>query len=482
MSQNQDNSSTDQTKVVFSSPREQKNKLSGKHNLCTCVAFPNDLLSSGPCTLSDGKPLTTKDVLLNLEKPIHLNHLENPGKNHRFSCCCELTLEFYFVEQVSGKQPTSGSSMQIVAGQTAQPGCNLPSSSMQWRTNSDPQILNKEECLAYKPFNPNGETGGSLGNPLQLEESIKWKSFKEGESKLRNARRKIAALKKKADSSDLSSWECEKLSFYEKIVNDRQLSEFLESCRQEKEEKAALRVLHASLGDCNLEDEQNEDAASKRKRSEDLTIVNTTKKQRNLQATDGKLRLFVLNERGTEFRISQEEWVRTESEFQVCYANDDDAPVLECDGAGWSHGHKIIACTNMETAEWIRKTINSLPREDQLSRKVVHADELHLYEIPRGWVWVPLPLSTDELFLKLLRKQNPGLSTEGWKVISKTPVDKEKNGQRYILLLNREAISFLSERNFVLNYSVSKVVINLFRKVAEPNNDEVAPDQPSPQL
>lgn len=140
-------------------------------------------------------------------------------------------------------------------------------------------------------------------------------------------------------------------------------------------------------------------------------------------------------------------------------------------------GHK---CANAETAEWIRKAINGLPKTDTLSRKVVYANELHRYEIPRGWVWVPLPLITDEIFLKLLGKQNQGLQTNEWKVISKSPYDKEKNGQRYILLLSREAIPFLEERSFVLNYSVSKVVINLFRKVAEPDNDEATPDQPAP--
>lgn len=163
----------------------------------------------------------------------------------------------------------------------------------------------------------------------------------------------------------------------------------------------------------------------------------------------------------------------------MCYASDDDAPVIECDGAGWSHGHKVIACSNVDSAEWIRKTINGLPSADNLARKVVYADELHLYEIPRGWVWVLLPLSTDEIFLKLLKKQNPGLSVEGWKVISKTPIDKDKNGQRYVLLLNRDVISFLEEKKFVLNYSVSKVVINLFRKVSQPTNDEAAANQPA---
>lgn len=165
--------------------------------------------------------------------------------------------------------------------------------------------------------------------------------------------------------------------------------------------------------------------------------------------------------------------------FPIIYANDDDAPVIECDGAGWSHGHKEIACTNEETAEWIRKTINSLPKDDTLSRKAVYADELHLYEIPRGWAWVPLPLSTDEVFLKLLRKQNLGLSIEGWKIISKSPFDKNKNGQRYIILLNRESIAFLKEKNFVLNYSVSKIVINLFERVCNPNNDEAIANKPA---
>lgn len=430
------------TSGVNNNNRDVDKTLTGKWKSCAPKTWFYLCFVLVDTKLSEGKPLATSEKL-NEGKPVHANHLTHPGKNLVFSLVSKCIIIWFSVAPHEG-------------------------------------VVNKEEGIhvqvknanqfAYKPFVPTNNTTstskGIAGTSSQCsEEANKWAAFKEGESKLRNARRKIAGLKKKAENADLSAWDTEKFGYYQKIVNDKQLSDFLTRCKQEKEEIAALRLLNASLNNCSVDDESIPDG--KRKRSEDVAALNLGKKPKNLQGSQDKLRLYVLNENAPEFRISSEDWLKTESEFQMQYVLDDEAPVIECDGAGWSHGHKMIGCANVETAEWIRKTINSLPKDGNLSRKVIYASELDQFEIPRGWVWVPLPLTTEETFLKLIAKQNHGLPMTGWKVLRKFPYETEKNGQRYSLLLNRDSIKYLEGRNFSLNYSVSKVVINLFKRTQE---------------
>lgn len=63
----------------------------------------------------------------------------------------------------------------------------------------------------------------------------------------------------------------------------------------------------------NIEDRPDEEALSKRMRSEDISSENLTKKQTKLEGSSAKLRLFVLNKKANEFRIRQDQWVQTES-------------------------------------------------------------------------------------------------------------------------------------------------------------------------
>lgn len=227
------------------------------------------------------------------------------------------------------------------------------------------------------------------------------------------------------------------------LIHVKNIVDLVTDCRQQKEGRA-LKALDATTN---------------------VKTVDSDKRRRNLTSTEDELCLCILNERSPDYKITPDEWTQTESEFQEQYVRDDDAPVIDCDGAGWSDGHKTVACADLETAEWLRHTINNLPKDERLSRKAVFFKDLHKFEIRRAWVLVPLPLTTDELFLKLLKKQNPGLSIEGWKIERKSPINK--NGQRFVVLMSGESMSFLESREFILNYSVSKIVFNLFRNAEE---------------
>lgn len=44
-------------------------------------------------------------------------------------------------------------------------------------------------------------------------------------------------------------------------------------------------------------------------------VSHQTVTEEPLQVSDDNLRLFVLNVKGLEFRISQEDWIKTESDF-----------------------------------------------------------------------------------------------------------------------------------------------------------------------
>lgn len=185
------------------------------------------------------------------------------------------------------------------------------------------------------------------------------------------------------------------------------------------------------------------------------------------EETDDKLRVLVVNLKAEDLKITSELWIQTEGEIQdiMCkfYDNLENSQCLEFEDVGWDrNGHKIVACADDFTLTWLTETISNLTKSAKLERKAIFRKDLESRAILRGWMWVPSPAKPFKTVLKLIAKQNPWLNTTGWSV-SYLDEDnsKRKMGYKYYLNMNRECLPALKEKQFVIQYSLAKAVINV---------------------
>lgn len=305
-------------------------------------------------------------------------------------------------------------------------------------------------------------------------------AYKDAVSRERAARRKKERYEK-MDPSKLTTWEKGDYNRAISVLNDKTLKDILESknkSRQEVQSRKNMLQMESSLQRWSFSDNE-EELSMKRKRSEDEETLKKIKrsKPRSSKDEDDKLRVFVLNLKSNDDKITSEQWIETEGAIQdaICdfYDNiDEDIPDLEPDFQGLNYdkdtGHKVIACCNSFVAKWIMGVINNLPKSDTLERKAVYLEDMENHVRPTASIWIPPPVRSEEKVLELLKKQNRWLKTDGW--IAKKRVIKEgssdnnvagRPGEKFFLVLTRESIPALRERNFVVKYSMAKAVIYL---------------------
>lgn len=330
-------------------------------------------------------------------------------------------------------------------------------------------VLPKDEIddLLPRPFNAT----------VNMDANGKYNVFREALNRERSAKRKVRSYEKKLQSplANLTIWEQRDFERAKSVLSDPKLIDFISTFKDKPVGASVSNKIDevvSSLMNCNVYDKAiGNEAFNKRKRSEDEEALNEAKKIRPPRAEDDKLRIFVINMKAKDMKITSDLWIETEGDIleTLCnfYDSAEDTPELEFQGAGWDRsGHKVVACADKLTVSWLMGTINSLPKTDTLDRKAIYYNELNQYDIPRGWIWIPPPIKPDEMVLKLIGKQNKWLNTDGWKITKKAVNDEnrmdKRRGSKYYLAMNREAIPALKEREFIIQYSLAKAVIYLF--------------------
>lgn len=105
-----------------------------------------------------------------------------------------------------------------------------------------------------------------------------------------------------------------------------------------------------------------------------------------------------------------------------------------------------------------------MPKTEELVRKAVFYDEIEQHVSPRGSIWVPPPCMTEVKVLSLLTKQNKWLNTTGWvvrrRVLKEAGGDYgNRPGEKFFLMMNKESIPALEQKDFVVQFGLAKAVI-----------------------
>lgn len=139
----------------------------------------------------------------------------------------------------------------------------------------------------------------------------------------------------------------------------------------------------------------------------------------------------------------------------------------------YRNGYLVISCKDQVTAEWLKDVTRSLSPWD--NAELLAMDEK---DIPRPELFHAFfPLSADysnERLRALIESQNDGINTKGWKILSRSNVNKHAE---WTVNMDEESLKILTERNFVLNYRFGETQLRRIkpqgnRQVDTKSNDE----------
>ncbi|XP_062712521.1 uncharacterized protein LOC134289869 [Aedes albopictus] len=127
----------------------------------------------------------------------------------------------------------------------------------------------------------------------------------------------------------------------------------------------------------------------------------------------------------------------------------------------YRHGYLVLDCKDSVTANWLKDVTGMLsPWENA---ELIALDEK---DIPRPEVFHAFfPLSadySDERLRGLIESQNDGLSTKGWRILTRSNANKHAE---WMLNVDEGSLEILSQRNFILNFRFGETQL---RKVKYP--------------
>ncbi|XP_073811732.1 uncharacterized protein [Musca autumnalis] len=142
-------------------------------------------------------------------------------------------------------------------------------------------------------------------------------------------------------------------------------------------------------------------------------------------ADDKDLHLAIIDRADPNGRISDSHWLLFEIGLRsAIVSGPEDQEDRQFGSAFLRKGVKVINCLNKKSRDFLVRTVEgfgalweganlaAVPLTDIPSRKVISA-------------WIPPPTVDKELLLKMLRLQNPNLTTSGWTVISLAPCNED---------------------------------------------------------
>uniref|UniRef100_T1PMZ5 DUF4780 domain-containing protein n=1 Tax=Musca domestica TaxID=7370 RepID=T1PMZ5_MUSDO len=171
--------------------------------------------------------------------------------------------------------------------------------------------------------------------------------------------------------------------------------------------------------------------------------------QQGQQARKGKyshtmypnhLRLAIIDKAHPEGRISDSRWLLIEECLRDIVFSGAGSPMqMQFGSATLYKGVKVICCENVESKDFLVKTVGELGVLWEGSELAA----VSLKEIPCGRklsAWVPPPLVDPARILTILAKQNPNLQTDNWHIVNSSPdsgglvikVAIDAKGQEYL--------------------------------------------------
>lgn len=206
--------------------------------------------------------------------------------------------------------------------------------------------------------------------------------------------------------------------------------------------------------------------------SKDKTIRSGGKRQRSgeTQVSEGKrlksstslpsapeLQVAIIDRSHPEGRMTTDRWLLLEERILRALVDalalSEDDSFTEFDGAKWQKGVKIVGCCNEKALNFLKNCIQQFDAVwPGMNVEIVPLDQVPCQTTVK--VWIPPPVIEDESILTLMKRQNKGLDSDGWRIIRGRVRDKG-DGKDLWLKVGQESLRLLRLSKGVLKYGLN---------------------------
>ncbi|XP_071578123.1 uncharacterized protein [Temnothorax nylanderi] len=160
--------------------------------------------------------------------------------------------------------------------------------------------------------------------------------------------------------------------------------------------------------------------------------------------------------------MTAERWMEVESRILLAIAelDSDGCEEVNFDGAGWQKGVKVVGCSNRKSRDFLTQVIGSCGKLWQGAQlEVIQMSQLPLRKKISLWIPPPVP-EGDDTVVKILGKQNKGLKTQSWRIISSA---KSQNGKEkdFVLTIDGESMESLRKSKGSIKFGLGTLKARL---------------------
>ncbi|XP_061386131.1 uncharacterized protein LOC133321045 [Musca vetustissima] len=191
-----------------------------------------------------------------------------------------------------------------------------------------------------------------------------------------------------------------------------------------------------------------------------------TIKQRRLSSicNNSELQVAIIDKSNPHGRISNEKWFNLEEMLiKEMISNKWSEKGISFEGANWSRGIKIIKCGNSQSLEFLKANISKVCQFGQYNQiEIIPYSNLP----PRIFakMWIPPPVPPTDAILTLIEKQNQGIDTTNWKILSCKP-SKKSFGTDYRMFIDVNSSKVLQECQGRIKYGLNFIRIIVANKL-----------------
>ncbi|XP_073822122.1 uncharacterized protein [Musca autumnalis] len=191
-----------------------------------------------------------------------------------------------------------------------------------------------------------------------------------------------------------------------------------------------------------------------------------TIKHRRLSSicSSSELQVAIIDKSNPHGKISNDKWFNLEEMLiREMISNKWSEKGISFEGANWSRGIKIIKCGNNQSLEFLKANIANVCREWPYNQlEVIPYSTLPPRIFAR--MWIPPPVPPTKAILTLIEKQNKGIDTTNWKILSCRP-SKKKIGTDYRMFIDANSSKVLQECQGRIKYGLNFIRIIVANKL-----------------
>ncbi|XP_071644467.1 uncharacterized protein [Temnothorax longispinosus] len=175
-----------------------------------------------------------------------------------------------------------------------------------------------------------------------------------------------------------------------------------------------------------------------------------------------KCRIAIIDRSDPDGRMTAERWMEVESKILLAIAelDSDGCEEVDFDGADWQKGVNVVGCSNRKSRDFLTQVIDGCGELWQGAQlEVIQMSQLPLRK--KISLWIPPPvLEGDDTVVKILGKQNRGLKTQSWRIISSA---KSQNGKEkdFVFTIDGEFLESLRKSKGSIKFGLGALKARL---------------------